>query len=175
MLFLENDLILSNYHNEWRIELQMLDKTQMKSILRFQTWFSRITKFWLAHKEAFASAILKHVYSAGERFLFNGRIPAFSPGDICYPSGWSTFHCWLSWLTSMRLFQFLVACYAFLHPALSVRRLIGRSVIWLVGRSVGWSAPFLLFQHFQAFWAHSSFPNAIVSHYKSFWDILSHY
>ena len=34
---------------------------------------------------------------------------------------------------------FLVACYATLHPALSVRRSVRRSVRWSVRRSVRWS------------------------------------
>ena len=32
----------------------------------------------------------------------------------------------------------------------------------------------LLFQRFLGFWAHSSFPNAIISHSKTFLVILSH-
>ena len=46
---------------------------------------------------------------------------------------------------------FLVACYATLHPAMSVRRLVGRLV------------PFLLFQHFWASWAYYSCPDALVT------------
>ena len=49
---------------------------------------------------------------------------------------------------------FLVACYATLHPARSVR--------WSVSRSVGWS-PFLLFRRFWDFWAFCSCPNALVT------------
>ena len=42
---------------------------------------------------------------------------------------------------------FLVACYATLHPAMSVRRSVAR----LVGRLVGWSVPFLHFGVFELF------------------------
>ena len=33
----------------------------------------------------------------------------------------------------------------------------------LVGRSVGWSVPFLLFRRFWAFWAYGSCPDALVT------------
>ena len=52
-------------------------------------------------------------------------------------------------------FLFLVACYATLHPAMSVRQLVGRSV----GRSV----PFFLFRRFWAFRAYSSCPDTLVT------------
>ena len=51
--------------------------------------------------------------------------------------------------------SFLVACYATLHPAMSVRR----SVCQLVGPSV----PILLFLCFCSFWLHCSCPNAPVT------------
>ena len=58
---------------------------------------------------------------------------------------------------------FLVACYATLHPALSVRRSVG----WSVGRSVGWSVgrsvPILLFLFVLLFWPHRSCPNGLVT------------
>ena len=38
-----------------------------------------------------------------------------------------------------RNIPFLVACYATLHPALSVRRSVGPSVCWFVGSLVCWS------------------------------------
>ena len=44
--------------------------------------------------------------------------------------------------------MFLVACYAILHPTLSVGWSVGRLVGWLVGRSVGWS-PFYFFRIFK--------------------------
>ena len=46
----------------------------------------------------------------------------------------------------------------------STPRFVGPSVGW----SVGWLVPFLFFRRFIGFWAHSSFPNAIKSHSKSF-------
>ena len=55
------------------------------------------------------------------------------------------------WLTAC---VFLVACYATLHPAMSVRWLVGRLVGWsvarMVGRSDGWS-PFYFFGVFELF------------------------
>ena len=53
----------------------------------------------------------------------------------------------------------LVACYATLHPAMSVCWLVCR----LVGRLVNWSVPFLLFWRFWAFWAYSSCLYALVT------------
>ena len=47
------------------------------------------------------------------------------------------FHCGL--MSNNRMAPFLVVCYATLHTAMSVRRLVGRSV----GRLVNWLVPFL--------------------------------
>ena len=56
---------------------------------------------------------------------------------------------------SIKQCYFLVAYYATLHPALSVRP----SVCPSVGRLV----PILLFRRFRAFWAHCSYPNTTVT------------
>ena len=49
----------------------------------------------------------------------------------------------------------------------SSTRYVGPSVGRLVGQLVGRSVPFLLFRRFLGSWAHSSFPNASLSHSKS--------
>ena len=106
----------------------------------------------------FLNSLCKKMYLSKIALLFAGLVLL---NHLRYRSGATVsvdcflhlFHQYLS-----RCVFFLVACYATLHPAMSVRRSVSRSV----GRLVGWSVPFLLFRHFLALRAYGPCPDVLV-------------